>query len=173
MSLQGLGLINIALNHWLKKYDFDCRVRGADTDFYWYHDDTISYTFFFEQASADNWELLMEELDCHYDLNMFYTAFLHEVGHSETYFSFGEEEIEACNELHRLICKDPYSFAEGPDYVYTHMPIEYEASRWAVNYINTYPDRIRELVNLVGKAVQLFYKINDVVTEDDFDGALA
>ena len=47
MELQGLGLIDIALNHWLKKYGFSARVRGADTDFFWYHDDTIGYSFVF------------------------------------------------------------------------------------------------------------------------------
>ena len=168
MELQGLGLINIAFNHWLKKYGFDCRVCGADTDFFWYHNDTISYSFFFPTDAAENWDNLLEELQCQYNLDIFYTAFLHEVGHSNTYHWFSDEEIDEYNELHRQIVEEPSTFADPLDYVYTHLPVEYEASRWAVNYINTYPERVRELVNLVGKAVKLFYKINEVVSEEMF-----
>ena len=169
MKLQGLGLIDITLNHWLKKYDFDVRVRGVDTDFFWYHDNTISYTFFFEEESAKNWECLMKELGCNYVVDMFYSAFLHEVGHSRTYWDIEDDVIEECEKLHQAICEDPSSFVEGPDYTYSHMPVEIEASRWAVDYINSYPERIKELVELVGKAVKLFYRINDVVDEDSFD----
>ena len=168
MKLEGLGLINIAFNHWLKKYNFDCRIRGVDTDFFWYLDDTISYSFFFDKESSENWYELLEELGCKYNLDIFYSAFLHEVGHSCTYHTFEQEEIDECEELHRLICLDPSSFADSACYVYTHMPIEIEATRWAVNYINSYPERIKELENLVGKAVKLFYKINKIVTEDMF-----
>ena len=168
MKLQGLGLIDITLNHWLKKYGFSARIRGVETDFFWYHNDTISYSFFFPQEAVDNWTSLLEELGCKYDIDLFYTAFLHEVGHSKTYFDFTEEEIQEYDETLRLIDDEPASFAEGIDYVYSHLPIEYEATRWAVNYINTYPERIKELVDLVGKAVKLFYKINEVVTEDMF-----
>ena len=169
MSLQGLGLINITFNHWLKKYGFAARVRGVDEDFFWYHDDTISYSFFFPVDAAKNWKMLMEELKCEYTIDLFFTAFLHELGHSHTYHWFDEDEIQEYNETCRLIAEEPSSFAESLEYVYTHLPIEYEASTWAVNYINTYPERVKELVDLVSKAIGLFYKLNDVVDEEAFD----
>ena len=169
MKLQGLGLIDITLNHWLKKYGFDARVRGVDEDFFWYHDDTISYSFFFPTDAAKNWKMLMEELKCEYTIDLFFTAFLHELGHSHTYHWFDEDEIQEYNETCRLIAEEPSSFAESLEYVYTHLPIEYEASAWAVNYINTYPERVKELVDLVSKAIGLFYKLNDVVDEEAFD----
>ena len=96
-----------------------------------------------------------------YDIDLFYTAFLHEVGHSKTYFGFSEEEVHEYDETLRLMDDEPNSFAEGINYTYSHLPIEYEATRWAVNYINTYPERIKELVDIVGKAVKLFYQLND------------
>lgn len=169
MKLQGLGLIDITLNHWLKKYGFAARVRGVDEDFFWYHDDTISYSFFFPVDAAKNWKMLMEELKCEYTIDLFFTAFLHELGHSHTYHWFDEDEIQEYNETCRLIAEEPSSFAESLEYVYTHLPIEYEASTWAVNYINTYPERVKELVDLVSKAIGLFYKLNDVVDEEAFD----
>lgn len=169
MKLQGLGLINIAFNHWLKKYSFEARVRGVDEDFFWYHNNTISYSFFFPVEATENWSRLMEELGCNYVLDEFYTAFLHELGHSHTYWDFEEEELDEYYDILKLMDEEPSSFAESIHYTYTHLPVEYEASRWAVNYINTYPERVKELVDLVGKAVRLFYKINDVVDEDSFD----
>ena len=169
MKLQGLGLINIAFNHWLKKYGFEARVRGVDEDFFWYHNNTISYSFFFPVDASENWSRLMEELGCNYSIDEFYTAFLHELGHSHTYWDFEEEELDEYYDILKLMDKEPSSFAESIHYIYTHLPVEYEASRWAVNYINTYPERVKELVDLVGKAVRLFYKINDVVDEDSFD----
>ena len=169
MKLQGLGLIDITLNHWLKKYGFDARVRGVDEDFFWYHDDTISYSFFFPTTAAQNWAKLMEELKCKYTVDVFFSAFLHELGHSHTYHEFNDDEIQEHNEICRLIAEEPSLFTESLDYVYTHLPIEYEASRWAVNYINTYPERVKELVDLVSKAIGLFYSLNDVVDEEAFD----
>ena len=169
MRLQGLGLIDIAFNHWLKKYGFETRVRGVDEDFFWYHDNTISYSFFFPEESAENWVELMKELQCQYDIDLFYSAFLHELGHGHTYDQFDEEEIEEYQETCRLIREEPSTFSETLEYVYTHLPVEYEATRWAVNYINTYPDRVKELVDIVGKAVRLFYSLNDVVDEEIFD----
>ena len=169
MKLQGLGLINLTLNHWLKKYGFDARVRGVDEDFFWYHDDTISYSFFFPKDAKKNWDALLEELGCQYDVDLFFSAFLHEVGHSETYHTFEEEIIEECDELCELIATKPDSFDQDLDYVYTHMPVEYEASRWAVEYINANPQRIKELVSTVGKALDLFYKLNNVVDYELFD----
>ena len=169
MELQGLGLIDIALNHWLKKYGFSARVRGADTDFFWYHNDTIGYSFFFPIEAKTNWDSLLEELKCQYTIDIFYSAFLHEVGHSETYYTFTEEEIEECEKTHQLTIEVPSSFAEDTHYVYSHLPTEYVATSWAVNSINTYPERVKELVDLVGKAIRLFYKLNDVVDEDSFD----
>ena len=168
MELQGLGLINITFNHWLKKYGFTSRVRGVDEDFFWYHNNTISYSFFFPTEAAENWALLMEELGCKYDLDVFYTAFFHELGHGHTYWDFEEDELDEYYDTLTLMDKEPSSFADSIHYVYTHLPVEYEASRWAVHYINTHPERVKELVDLVGKAVRLFYKINKVVTEDMF-----
>ena len=162
MKLEGTGLINIALNNWLKKYGFKARVRGVDTDFYWYYDDTISYSFFFENEAAENWYALFEELGCQYDVELFFTAFLHELGHSCTYWNFEEEEINEHEEMKRLIEEEPSTFADNLHYVYTHLPVEYTATKWAVDYINSYPERVKELVNIVSKTVAIFYKINDV-----------
>ena len=169
MELMGENLVTIAFNHWLKKYNFEARVRGAYEDFFWFHDDTITYSFLIPNEAVDNWYALLEELGCQFDIDLFYTCFLHELGHSHTYHTFEPEEIDEYEATCEEIVENPSSFAEDLHYVYTHLPVEYEAARWAVDYINTYPERIKELVDLVGKAVRLFYKLNTVAEEIEFD----
>ena len=169
MKLQGLNLIDITLNHWLKKYGFSARVRGVDEDFFWYHDDTIAYSFFFPEDSTKNWNGLLDELGCKYDIDIFFSAFLHELGHSLTYSGFEEDELDEYYETVKLMDTAPSSFAQDIEYVYSHLPVEYTATSWAVNYINTYPERVKELVDLASKAIRLFYDLNDVVDEESFD----
>ena len=78
-----------------------------------------------------------------------------------------EEEISESDEMKDLMDTDPGSFADIYD-AYYHLPVEYEATRWAVEYINKYPERVEELVRTVGKAVRRFYKIHKVVNEEMF-----
>ena len=169
MKLEGLHLIDIAFNHWLKKYNFTCRTNGVAEDFFWLIDpDEIRWTLFLNKESLTTWANLLNELGLNYDIDPFYTVFLHEVFHSETYWYISEEEIEM-SEFEKLAMeRDPSSY-DNIYNVYYHLPVEIEATAAAVNYINTYPERVKELVDLVGKAVRLFYKINNVVDEDSFD----
>ena len=167
-KLRGIKSIDRQFNRWLRKYGFKTRVRGADTDFFWYHDDTISYSFFSPVSAVENWNELLAELGCQYDIDVFFSSFLHELGHAHTYNDFTVEELDEYAEMNRLIIYEPSSFAESLDYVYTHLPVEYEATRWAVNYINQYPERVGELVEKVSKAVRRFYKIHKVVNEEMF-----
>lgn len=170
MELKGLNLIKIALEYWLKKYNFSARIRKMDTDFFWYwSDNTISYSLFTPEEAMEPWADLLNELGCKYNIDVFFSSFLHELGHSATYYEFDDDEIDACDEIKALLRDEPSSFAEDVHWVYFHLPVEIEATRWAVNYINTYPERVKELIDLVGKTVRLFYKLNDVVDEDSFD----
>ena len=163
-KLKGIKSIDRQFNRWLRKYGFTARMRGVATDFYWYWtDNTISYSFFFAEKSQKNWVELFKELGCKYNIDTFYTSFLHELGHSRTYYNFTEEELDEYHETVQTMFDE-----DDMEYEYTHLPVEYEATRWAVEYINKYPERIEELVRKVGKAVRRFYKINKVVNAEMF-----
>ena len=167
-KLRGLKQIDRRFNRWLKKYGFTCRVRGVDTDFFYYHnDDTIGYSFFYPEASIKPWAKVLNELGCNYTIDTFYTAFLHECFHSETFHTMSEEAIDESDMMKKLMEEEPGSFADIYD-TYFRLPVEIEATAAAVNYINTYPERVYELVKSVGKAVRRFYKIHKVVNEEMF-----
>lgn len=163
-SLKDLDNITTVLNNWLIKNKFDARVHGLDTDFFWYHDDTIGYTLTATEESATEWNILLNELGCNLKLDTFFTAFLHELGHSETYYTFTEEEISEQEELKDLISEDPSSFALTPHQAYFHLPVELAATQWAVNFINNNHDKVKELVDNASAAIQQFY-INSITKE--------
>ena len=102
-KLKGIKKINRSFNRWLKKYGFETRVRGVDTDFFYYHnDDTIGYSFFYPEASVDSWINILNELGCNYSIGVFYSAWLHELGHAQTFHIMNEEEIIESDETKQL-----------------------------------------------------------------------
>lgn len=163
--MEGIGLVNIALNSWLKKYDFDVRARGLDDGFYWYcQDDTIGYNFTASTLQDETWINLLNTLGLKYTIDSFWTIFLHEVFHSETYHYFTKEELDNYSKEVRLLGEHPELF-EDPIETYYHLPVELIATESAVEYINTYPERIEELSKIAGSAIRTLFKINNI--EDD------
>jgi hypothetical protein len=146
-------MVTKALNEWLEKYGFETRVRGLNTDgfFYYWCSDVIEYTFHLPQQAIDSWDLLMDELELPYNIGQFFTSFLHELGHAETLCEFSEEELESDeNESHRLAMLLP---SIENDMAYYHLPTEMAATRWAIDYIIAYPERVKELVEKISPLV--------------------
>lgn len=168
MELKGLDKIDNALNAWLIKYGFKSRVHGVDSDFFWYHDNTIGYTFFFPEEAITPWTNTLNELGCNLIIDTFYSVFLHECFHGETYWSIPEEVRNECHKTKELMIQDPSSF-DDLYWTYYHLPVELEATAAAVKFMNTNLKAIEELVDTVGAAVREFYEINDVVDENSFD----
>ena len=164
MKLKGERAINRSLNRWLRKYGFDARVKGLDTDFFWYHTpNTIGYCFVQTDEVDYYWEKLLTELGLKYEIATFWTSFLHELGHSMTWDFFDNEEIEDYDEaIAWLRREDASSFVESVHEIYFHLPIEIAATRWAVNFINTNPKAIEELTKTVSPKIQRFYKLNKI-----------
>lgn len=164
-KLKGERAINHAINRWLRKYHFKARVRGLDTDFFWYNSsNTISYCFAQSEEASSQWELLLSELGLKYELSDFWTSLLHELGHSITWPSFTDEEIDECNDMKELLQKeDESSFAENVHSIYFHLPIELAATQWAVEFINTRPKAVEELTKMVAPKISRFYILNNIV----------
>lgn len=168
MELKGLDKIDNALNAWLEKHHFKSRIRGVDSDFFWYHDNTIGYSFFFPEEAVTPWTELLNELGCNLIIDTFYSVFLHEVFHGETYWDIPEDIRDECDEEKEIMINDPGSFADLY-WSYYHLPVEFEATAAAVKFMNTHLEAIEELVETAGAAIREFYRINDVVDEDLFD----
>ena len=151
MELIGEEKIINAFNKWLIKYGFSARVLGIDTEFCWYKDDnTIGISFFETAETIASWnKFFIEELNCSYCLDIFYTSFFHELGHSNTWHkvSIEDQEVDTLG----LVNENYY-----------HLPKEIIASQWAVDYINKNIDAVSELIQTVGEALNYFFETNEL-----------
>lgn len=155
--------ITNALNIWLEKNGFDTQVTGTNSDWYWYWEDNhIEYSLVCVANNLVAWNALLEELNCKYVIDPFFSCFLHELGHAQTYPSFDDDIIDEDEEIKQLMQENPASFAEDLDNIYFHLPMEIVATKWAVDFINTHPNEVRNLISAVSPLIQDFYKLNKI-----------
>ncbi len=145
-----INQITQALNSWLERNGFEVRVIGDADDFCWWSiDNTIEYSVLASNKHLDFWSELLDELGLNYNIDPFYSSFLHEVGHSMTFEDFKEEELEEYYETLELMDEEPSSFAEDIIWVYFNLSIEITATKWMVNYINSHFEAVKNLVDTV------------------------
>ena len=155
MELIGEGKINDAFNAWLMKHNFEARIGGMDTDFYWKPvEDTISYSFVYAQKYDTVFQKVCEKLGLAYEIDIFWLSLLHELGHSETWHLVEEE--------HHIIDIETYT---SEDYYYH--PRELVATQWAVDFINEHFDWVQELMNMSRAAIIEFFITNDIEMEEE------
>ena len=154
------------LNNWLEKNEFKVRVRGDADDFCWYGcSNTIEYSVRAADKHLRLWSQLLDSLGLNAIIDPFYSAFLHEVGHSITYWDFTEEEIEEYYETLESMDEEPDSFVEDITWTYFHLPMEIVATEWMVNYINSHFEAVKELVDAVRPLL-----VNYLTSRKDFLG---
>ena len=138
------------LNEWLRKNNFDTQVDKIDktADYFGWHPflNTIACSIYYTKEEEIRWKNLMEECEILFEIPTFVSSFLHEVGHSITYFTFDEEIRDKCDDIIDAICEEPEIFIEDTHNIYYHLPTEIAATKWAVNFINENIDKVSELV---------------------------
>ena len=138
------------LNNWLEKNGFEVRVLGDADDFCWWEcDNAIEYSVRATNKNLHLWSELLDSLGLNAIIDPFYSSFLHEVGHSITYWDFTEEEIEEYYETLKYMEEEPSSFAEDLIWTYFNLPLEIAATKWMVNYINSHFEAVKELVDMI------------------------
>ena len=153
-----MNIIDKVLNEWLAKYGFSARIREMEADFGWYaSNDTICYSLLVNPEEEERWEELMVECGLRYEVPTFVSAFLHELGHSMTYFDIDDETLDMDEETKNLIAEEPSSFADIYD-VYYHLPSEIIATMWMVGFINNNVEKVIELTQMVHPAIMKFYE---------------
>ena len=151
--LIGEELINDVFNAWLKKHNFQVRVEGLDNDFGWnYKTNRIFYSFVYGAQYDDDFHRVCDELGLKYDIDIFWLSLLHEIGHSMTFHTLTDEEIDEAFDL------------EGVDYYYCHREII--ATEWAVNFVNNCLDLVIELMEWVKPAINQFFVANNIEADE-------
>lgn len=147
--LPGEIALNNAFNSWLEKYNFTVRVSGMGLDFCWdFLEDTIEYSILYTDQNQEEWNKFMVELGLEYEIDAFWTSFLHECFHSETWFLVDDEDMSVPDDI------SPYD--------YFRCPREYIASAAMVHFINENFEAVQELMDMVREPMEKFWEVNQI-----------
>ena len=130
-----------------------------DSDFFYYYE---SHRIGYSLLVSDRTQRLFPKY-CEHNLGLqhktpiFILAFLHELGHHYTTDLFDDSEIDEFEEI-----KEDLGDTDSDFLAYFDIEDEYEASKWAVDYIDTHPDKIKQLDLDLKKALDKFYEINGI-----------
>lgn len=150
--------IDFALENWLKKYGFeDVCIIGLRPDFgYFPHNCGIAYSLLCTKEIDDSWEALMVELGCPYKLDIFYTSFLHELGHDQTLHLLTNREIKVSEmKTHQIMNSNSLNEFDA-NMKYYYLPREIIATKWAIDFISDNAAAVKELVDTTWPAIQQF-----------------
>ena len=151
--LIGEEKINDIFNSWFEKYGFETRIEGLDNDFGWNcRTNRVSYSFVRAEQFDTDFMSVCNDLGLKYDIDVFWMSLLHEIGHSKTYMTLTDEEIDEAFEL------------SGFDYYYCQREII--ATKWAVDFVNNSLDMLLELIEWVKPAIIQFFMDNDIETDE-------
>ena len=126
------------LNNWLIKYKFTARVEGVSNwGWGWCKEtDEIALCFCEDPDIDAMWEsFIYNYIGCKIKCHTFFSSFLHELGHSETWEFIPEEEIDVFGRY-----KSPFE--------YFTLPREIAATRWAINFMETQSIALAELIEI-------------------------
>lgn len=142
--------INRILNKYLADFgykihygsDFCCNV--ATEEIYW-----TLYT----PINADKWFMeFAKKNGLKYECGTFILALFHEIGHLETYDKLSDKVLDYCEEQKELIVGEYAETKEG-NMRYFNLPIERRATKWAIRFINTFPEFCKEINDTVASYV--------------------
>lgn len=154
--------ITNTLNIWLEKNGFAARVVGTYSDFCWdIQNNLIYYSFAIGNTNLKLWDKLLVSLGCQYNIDPFFSIFLHELFHSITYPELLDEEIDESEDIKNQLMEKE-NFTKEDYWLYYNLPMEIVATQGAVNFINTHPNEVRDLISAVSPLIQDFYKLNKI-----------
>ena len=83
-------------------------------------------------------------------------SFLHELGHAVTWSNFTEEEIDLNTSAKEAITNS---------FDYWLLPIEFSATMWAIDWVNTHQQEYEELQCIFASFFDLIYNDTDILTQ--------
>ena len=138
--------INSILNNFLEP--FDCEAE-PDSDFAYYGaHNLITYSLTVVDSCSDSFLLFAKKLFPNIHADIFLWSFLHELGHHETEDDFDEEDWKN----YRYDAVRTTSNEE-----YYNLPIEYAATVWAGEYIESHEKEIASLWKELQSAIKETY----------------
>ena len=127
---------------------FECEAK-LGTDFAYFTDDSsITYSLLVPEKDGVEFVKFAEGLFPDVKADIFLWSILHELGHHETEDDFEDDEWEDYMRLTSMNISSE---------VYFELDIEYAATVWAGEYIQSHMEEIAELWNKLQPAIKKFY----------------
>lgn len=139
---------------WLERHGFYGIKVSVGTDFSYWKDGRIIRYSLIESEYDKPFEQFFYEYGCLYNHSNFVMSFLHELGHAITLESYTNQELDdLLNQVQYardvINGEDVEEAREFNDDWYWHLPHEFDASYWAITYINRFHKEVMELEEIV------------------------
>lgn len=142
-----------AIRAWFRRNGLNCGCGFINGRTFLYDDETgrVAIPRFYIATELD--EALKNHLEnkgLQTSIDWLTITILHEVGHSETVRFFNLKELK-----YNMIEKEKISFNLTEEnelesnYIYWELPVEDMANKWAINYANTFPEKVKRLEELL------------------------
>ena len=136
------------INNFLEPFDCEA-MMGTDFE-YLLDSNIIVYSLITPKSSDDSFSAFAKKEFPNIEADTFLWSFLHELGHRETEDEFEDEEwqeyMKTINSWH------------GTDDEYYHLPIEYAATAWAADFMQTHTEEVETFWNQVQSLILDFYE---------------
>lgn len=161
MRLKGVKKINDIISELVSQFDCTCEM-GLDFSYY-YDSSNITWSILVSETADDSFNKFLKEEYPDITADIFLWSLLHEIGHHETCDMWTEEEQLHFDELKIKLEED----TDDKDYLtscieYYHIPDEYEATKWAANYIIENEEYLIEFWGKLQEAIINFYVVNNI-----------
>ena len=149
--------IDFVLNNWLAQNDFECTVEMG-TDFaYWYNESVITYALVVSERMNRLFLDFAKRQGLEVDCGIFLLSFFHELGHNKTMDLIDDDEYEEAQAIKKTL-GDTDEDCE----TYFNLVDEYEATMWAIDYINNHKAEVGLLARHLMVEINNFYQENEI-----------
>lgn len=155
-ELKGLDKINNILNDFLTP--FECKAEVGPDFAYWYATNTITYSFVTSERMEKLFKAFAKSIGLKVDVDIFLLSLMHEVGHVETWDELSKEECVYSQDVKEILTD-----SDEDCEIYFNLPDEYEATAFAVDYINEHENELKNWWNnKLQPAIMDFYGLNKI-----------
>lgn len=161
MELKGIEKVNQVVEDFVSQ--FGCGAIMGDEFGYIYGRSIIEWSPLIGREVDDFFYSFVTKEFPEVSMNLFVWSLLHEVGHHETIDMWSEEEQAGFDSIKEELDKR-YQGEDSREacFEYFNLPDEYEATRWAAEYIQSHEVELIKFTIKMRDAVRDFYKENGV-----------
>lgn len=128
---------------------------------YYYESNLITWSLLVSDTTDNTFKQFVEKEFSYITADLFLWSLLHELGHHETCDYWSEEEQIKFDEQKDKLENSTEDYAKSC-IEYYYIQDEYEATKWAADYMEEHIEKISELWDKLQEAIMNFYELNEI-----------